>query len=137
MAENEIILADGSDDSPHGPEHDHHAEGGDSGAGGQRGRPQAELPTRDGCLRTLNSLQGLVALKIVKPAEANSIRSINDSILRQLHQSPSSPSSLVSDQNLVAILRAQPELLRFIEPLLTYEQVEMLMREVTDDAKQT
>jgi hypothetical protein len=92
------------------------------------------IPSRDECLQGIAALSGLVAMRILTPAQANTIRANFMAILREYEPARQAPSAHLPDEQVMELWRTHPELLDFIELLLTPEQLEMIMREVGRDA---
>jgi hypothetical protein len=103
-----------------------------SGASGKCGGRRDAIPSEEDCLRAIAKLPGLVALKILSPSQANSIRANYESLLRHHYQSQASRPSQISDDRVLAILCESPELLSLLEPLLTDEQIALIGRNVKE-----
>jgi hypothetical protein len=73
---------------------------------------------------------------VLAPAQSNAMRGVYQTILSELHHSEQGQSGQIADENLLVILRGNPELLAFIEPFLTAEQVKMVIREGQNDDQQ-
>jgi hypothetical protein len=138
MSAHDIVPADFGDDQPNESSDEHgQANGKSSGDSGQRRARQDGIPSQEDCLRAIAQLSSLVALKVLTPLQANSIRANFEALLRHHHQSQASRPSQISDDRVLAILRASPELLSLLEPLLTDEQIALIGRDVkeSDDAQ--
>jgi prophage DNA circulation protein len=119
-----------SDDSA--SEHDAHGDADtqrDSRAKGSK----TQIPSRDDCMQALAQLPGLIAMKVLTPAQASAIRSTYQALLAELGRQQGSMSQLADDQ-VLQILRQQPELLQILEPLLTDEQIAVVLRSDPDGA---
>lgn len=82
----------------------------------------------------LGRLPGLVAIGVLTPAKANSMRAVYDSLLRSLEGTATSTSRTVADADALFILRQHPELLRLMEPFLSQDQVALVVQEAENDA---
>lgn len=97
----------------------------------RRGQPKnnaRNIPSAEACLAALAQLPGLVALKYLTPAEANAVRGVYQAIL-QHHQKARAASIQpgIADADLLEIARANPEILSMLEPLLTDEQMDLIL----------
>ncbi len=101
---------------------------------GSSSRRSGTIPNREECLEKLARLPGMVAMKLLTPTEANTIRSILESILRHLEPVRRTPSAHLADEKVMGLWRPHPELLDHFEFLLTPEQLQEIMREVRGDA---
>jgi hypothetical protein len=117
--------------------------GGANSRAGQRrtrARPHpGRTPTPEECLAALGALPGLVALGLMSTARANSIRGAYAEILRwHGHARGQRDEGRLTDDDVLALARSNPEILSMIEPLLTDEQIEMVTggaTEQTNDGK--
>lgn len=82
------------------------------------------VPTRQECMQALGRLPGLIALKVISTQQANAIRGTYQTVLNEIHRSTSDGgTAAVADDNVMALLKANPDLLNLVEPLLTDQQV--------------
>lgn len=82
------------------------------------------------CVEALHHLAGLVALGIVTPAKANSIRGAYRDILQyRTKQTARHDAAPLSDNDIMALARTDPKLLNMLAPVLTAEQIDMVLRE--------
>jgi hypothetical protein len=65
---------------------------------------------------------------LLTTAQANSIRGSVSEVLRYHERQGSGPSRTVDDQKLANLLRKCPEAGSVLEPLLSKEQIEMMLR---------
>jgi hypothetical protein len=105
----------------------------DGGHANDQRRDTMRLPSREEILLKLDRMPGLIAMGVLPAARANSMRSIYHTILSNLDDTSRSGSPSVTDQDVVAVLRAQPELLNIFRPFLTPEQLELVVREASSD----
>jgi hypothetical protein len=104
----------------------------DYGARGPTDSEPPQVPSRNDVLDKLGRMPGLIAIGVLKPATANAMRSVYGTLLAHLDSGASSSAAIVADENLLAILRQQPELLKFIEPFLTPDQIGLILRKATE-----
>jgi|SRR4051812_11035281 hypothetical protein len=97
-------------------------------------RKARHIPTREECLQGIAALTALIAMGLLTPARANAIRANFLAILRSHESGSSSGSARVADEDLLRLWRTQPGLIDLIQPLLTPEQLDLVMREVRRDA---
>ncbi len=91
------------------------------------------IPSEEDCLIGLAQLPGLLTMGFISTPYANSMRGVYATILRHLQQDKSARSNQQLDNDsVVDMLRRDPKLLSMLEPLLTSEQVEMVMRNGMD-----
>ena len=91
------------------------------------------IASDEDCLNALSKMPGLVAMGVLTTAQANSIRGVYSTILGY-HQKARNARSVqtLDNDNVLEILRQNPEMISMVESLLTDEQVEMLMNDATD-----
>ena len=78
-------------------------------------------------------MPGLVATGLLPTARANAMRGIYQTMLSNLNDSSAGGAAAIANEDLVAVLRAQPELLKLLKPFLTPEQLDLIVREATND----
>jgi hypothetical protein len=99
----------------------------------QQAQDEPDVPSKKALLAKLDWLAGCVAMGALPPAKANSMRGIYATILSYLDDASSVGANALSDDDVLKILRESPELLKFIKPLLTKEQIALIVREATND----
>jgi hypothetical protein len=88
------------------------------------------------CLQALDQLAGMIALGIIRPAQANAIRGVLHEIIAQHRQAATSDASVAAlDGDLLARLREDPSLMNLLEPLLTTDQIATLLGGSSDDRR--
>jgi hypothetical protein len=135
----ELALSGPSADGPKQLEYDADHPGGDRaeappGAAGQEDpRPTRKVPSTRECLEGLAQLPGLVALNLLKPAQANSIRGVYREIL-QHHEKCESRETHARQTNVDVLeaARKDPHLFNLLEPFLSDEQVAMVMQDARE-----
>jgi hypothetical protein len=75
----------------------------------------------------LSRLPGLVALGVLPPAQANTIRATYSTLLQSHDRHEKVPARTI-DNELVRHLRKNPRLANLVEPFLTKDQIEMVLR---------
>lgn len=73
-------------------------------------------------------MPGLIALGMLKPAQANAIRSSYQEILRYHMAKARQEEKTLSDVDVLGLFHKNPEVFSLLEPLLTEEQVAMVMK---------
>ena len=122
------------------------SEAGDDGPQEADGEPDADQPreeprrrkrgpiaSMEDCLIALASLAGAVAMGLLKPAQANSIRASYTEILRY-HQKNETRSDRngMADADVMEIMRKDPHMFSMLEPFLTDEQIDLVMKNAKD-----
>ena len=99
--------------------------------GGQRDsrhKAQGEIPTAEECLVRLNRLAGLVAVGVLTPSQANTMRAAYQAIL-QHHQHRQTPTQQsLAGPELLAKLRSDPDLVNMLADFLTDDQLNDLLQ---------
>jgi hypothetical protein len=122
MAESDLLGLPGPELEPD-PEPEPQAAAGTS----RRTRRRA-TPSIEDCLYQLSQLPGLIATGLLTSAQANAISRALTAILAYHAQAQAStPSGAQLDVDLRARLRDDPQLMHMLEPLLSDEQISLLM----------
>ena len=106
-----------------------------SGENGPKGKAKSQggkkrIPSREECLYAIHQLAGLVALGMLTSAQANSIRASYREILKHHDRAHVAAGGAgLADGNVLELARNHPEILSMLEPLLTDEQIAMVMRD--------
>jgi hypothetical protein len=90
--------------------------------------------SRAGIMLALARLPGLVAMKILTPAQANAMRATYQTMLAEYSRVPPGQQAQITDDNVLRLLQMQPEVLSMIEPFLTPDQVAMVMHAADDES---
>ena len=98
-----------------------------------RRRKRGKIPSIEDCLIALASLAGAVAMGLLKPAQASSIRASYSEILRY-HQKNETRSDRngMADADVMEIMRKDPKMFSMMEPFLTDEQIDLVMKNAKD-----
>ena len=131
---NEIAPTTNPDDDDHAGESARQNSEHPHRTGGRRAE-ENDLPSREGGLLRAWNLPKLILLKIVTPAEANAISRATQVYLDQTRTSQSGTSARPANEDVLANLRANPDLLEWIEPYLSDEDIARVMRGVKDDSQ--
>ena len=101
----------------------------------QSKQPRPKILSQGECLEKLSALPGLVAMGLLTTSKANCIRSTISTVLQFNSKQPtgSDVRREVDLTEVAAMLKANPEMAKFLEPLLTREQIEALFQEGPDD----
>lgn len=108
----------------------------DSGTHGNQQRARGagnRIPTRDEILEQLFKLNGLVAMSYVSTAKATVMQRGLRIILDSLTRSSAGGPSVVSNESLADLCRADPKILDLLEPFLTDDQFRLLMEQCRED----
>jgi hypothetical protein len=101
----------------------------DRGAeGSSEGHPHC-IPNKADILHKLDQMPGLIAIGLLPPAKANAMKGVYNTILAHVGDSPQNGAARIADEDVIKILQKQPELLRALQPFLTPEQLELIIRE--------
>jgi hypothetical protein len=105
----------------------------DSRASHKRRRRKGRILSREECLAMLSVMPDLVTLKYISTAQANTNRAILRTILQECHGPQPTTATATANDDLLRTLREQPELLEMIEPLLSDDTFDMLMKGFKED----
>jgi hypothetical protein len=92
----------------------------------RRARPR--VPSLEECLTAMHQLAGLVAMGLLKPAQANTIRASFREILQFHMRSARTAEQGISNADVMSVLRKNPGLVNLLAPILTDEQIAMVMK---------
>lgn len=95
-----------------------------------RRRHPGQILDQQQCLTGLSQLPGMVALGLLKPAQANSMRGAFKDLLDHHREDRQSASGAVATDDVIAAVRRNPALLTLFEPMLTDQQFELVMNAV-------
>jgi hypothetical protein len=101
----------------------------DRSAGGQHNGYANGPPNKEDILHKLGQMPGLIAIGVLPPAKANAMKGVYQTILSHVDDSRQSGAARVADEDLIKILQQQPELLKALQPFLTPEQLDLIIRE--------
>jgi hypothetical protein len=91
----------------------------------------AKILTKSDCLSGLSQLPGLLAMKLVAPAQANAMSRVYSTLLQyEKDEAMRSNQAGLSQPTLIETLRKNSDLINQIAPLLTKEQFDYLVREI-------
>jgi hypothetical protein len=94
---------------------------------------RSEIPSCEDCLQAIAALPGLVAMRFLTSAQANSIRATYVAILHYHDRNRQGHSAQLADDDVLKLWRDQPQLIDLLQPFLTQAQLDLLMREARDD----
>ena len=106
-----------------------------SSQGQGQGPGNSKVPTVSECLASLSQIPGMVALKLITPAQANAMRGTLEAILRQHNRSGTragQPEGNVQSMDLVDLAKRDPQVLNMLETILTDQQITMVMKATKD-----
>ena len=104
----------------------------DDANNGQHEGGKARVRTKSEYLHALDSAAQLVAIGVLTPAKANSVKGIYDTILKHLEPASVGGVSPLGAAELDAF-RAHPELLRLLAPLLSDDTIAKVMQTFKDE----
>jgi hypothetical protein len=81
----------------------------------------------------LEYLAGCVMMGVTTPQKANAVRGIYNTILTHMSDTIPGSAGSLSDQDVLKMLRESPEMLAIVRPLLTKDQVALIVREASHD----
>ena len=105
----------------------------DSPGSAQPARDEPDVPSKRSLLVKLDYLAGCVALGVLPTPKANSMRGIYATILDHLDDASAVGAGALSDEDVLKTLRENSDLLKLIKPMLTKEQIALILREATND----
>jgi hypothetical protein len=85
------------------------------------------VPSREACQKAIAALPGLVAIRVLQPAQANSIRASYERILREYDRDRSAQRAHIPDGDLSKVYEQHPDVIDLIAPLLNAEQLQLLV----------
>jgi|GEM_PF-5581621 len=133
---NDISLAAGNDGSGNvgsGPEP---SPEGSSGQQSASRKPKPVIATQEECLAALTKIPALLLIGLIKPQVANAMRGPYKDVLdhhRRAQQGPAQGG--LANADLLRIVREKPELLGLLSGLLTDEQIQLVLKEATDESR--
>jgi hypothetical protein len=99
----------------------------------QQAHDEPDVPSKKALLAKLEHLAGCVAMGVLPPPKANSMRGIYATMLSHLDDASAVGAGTLSDEYVLKTLRENPDLLKLIKPMLTKEQIALILREATND----
>jgi len=100
------------------------------------GKAPPRYPSAEECMELLHRLSGMVGLGVFTPAQSNAMRGCLRDIWSYQQRTAGSQSGPAVDARLLDLLPKNPELLDYLAPFLTPEQVAKIAQQIaTDHAK--
>jgi len=113
----------------HEQTHDGGGQGGGEGSRQrQRQRKSHDIPSEEECLGAIAQVARLAALGLLKPAQANAIRGSFREILLYHQKKAKENEQGISNIDVLDVFQKDPKLLRLLEPLLSQEQIDMILK---------
>ncbi len=109
-------------------QNDAHGAGADRRHGQQQRTGKADIPSEDDCLRAIAQVARLAALGMFKPAVANTVRSAYRDILQHYKGQVKEAEKNAASADVLEAVRNDPRMLSLLEPFLTQEQIDMIMK---------
>jgi len=98
----------------------------------RRGR-KSEIPTVDELLKQIMQVNGMVVLKHLSPQAASTILTGLKVLLEVQREREAVSQEQLASEALVAACRRDPQLVTLLEPLLTDEQLDTLVKEAGEE----
>jgi hypothetical protein len=96
-------------------------------------RPPPTIASPEDCLSGLSQMPGMIALGILKTSQANAIRGVYSTILGHHQKAKETRTDQTLDnESLLKMLRKDPAMINLLAPLLTADQIKMLIQDDTD-----
>ncbi len=92
------------------------------------------IPSEADCLSAIAQVAGLAAMGLLKPGQANAVRNAYRDILMHHKAKAKEVEKSLSNSDVLDLLRTDPKLLDLLAPLLTGEQLDMVMNAGSEDA---
>jgi hypothetical protein len=99
----------------------------------QQAHDEPDVPSKKSLLAKLDHLAGCVAIGVLPAPRANSMRGIYATMLDNLDDESAVGAGVLSDDYVLKTLRENPAMLKLIKPMLTKEQIALVLREATND----
>lgn len=100
-----------------------------------RRRQQGQVLDQQQCLTGISQLPGMLALGLLKPAQANSMRGAFKELLDHHREDRQQARGTVATDDMIAAIRKDPGLLNLFAPMLTDEQFDLVMKAVQEDQR--
>ena len=99
----------------------------------QETRNAGRIPSRDECLRAVNQVANLLLMGVVTTSQPTRLAPPIRPCLISNKSNGVAVGRQLDDQGLLSVLRSHPELAGHLEPLLSDEQIAMLMEQARED----
>ncbi len=93
----------------------------------QRHTKKRGIPSEEDCLLAIAQVAGLAAMGVLKVGQANAVRAAYRDILGHYKSKAKEAAKSLTNTDVMELLRKDPKLLNLLEPLLTSEQLDMVM----------
>ena len=94
------------------------------------------IPSEEECLAAIAQVGRLVAIGLLKPAQANAIRGSFREILMYHQKKAKESEQGISNVDVLEVFQQDPKLLSLLEPLLSQEQIDMILKNSGGDKAQ-
>jgi hypothetical protein len=101
----------------------------------QSRRQPGQVLDQQQCLAGISQLPGMLALGLLKPAVANSMRGALKDLLDHHREDRQQASGTVATDDMIAAIRNNPALLNWFEKMLTDEQFDLVMKAVQEEQR--
>ena len=93
----------------------------------QRHSKKRGIPSENDCLLAIAQVAGLAAMGLLKVGQANAVRAAYRDILSHHKSKAKEAEKSPSNSDVMDLLRKDPKLLNLLAPLMTSEQIDMVM----------
>ena len=87
-----------------------------------------DIPSEEECLGAIAQVARLTAIGLLKPAQANAIRGSFREILMYHQKKAKESEQGISNVDVLEVFQQEPKLLSLLEPLLSQEQIDMILK---------
>jgi hypothetical protein len=91
-------------------------------------RKTPDIPSEEECLGAIAQVARLAAMGLLKPAQANAIRGSFREILMYHQRKAKESEQGISNVDVLDVFQQDPKLLSLLEPLLSQEQIDMILK---------
>jgi hypothetical protein len=89
---------------------------------------KTDVPSEEDCLRAIVHVGRLAALGVFKPSVANSVRNSFRDVLQHHQKKAKAAEKNLTNDTVIECLRQDPKVLSLLEPLLSQEQIELIVK---------
>jgi len=102
--------------------------GGESASQKRRQRKSPDIPTEEDCVAAFAQVGRLAAIGLMKPAQAKTVLASFKEILGYHRNKAKENEQGISNFDVLEVLRQDPKMLSLLEPLLSQEQIDMILK---------
>jgi hypothetical protein len=130
MSINKLMISGPGDAEPEKLGNEQSQNGNRRESAGHHGEPRSQrpaLPSEADCLLAIARVAGLIAMGFLTPSQGNAVRAAFRDILQHYKGKAKDAQQPVSNADVMDVLRTDPKLLDLLAPLLTPDQLDMVM----------